>query len=345
MISDQIDKLAEVLLYEGYVLYPYRLSLKNTQRWTFGGLYPPAFCASQKSVESPRLQLECLIVGDENTTLEVELRFLRIVDRKVARLVRPLAVWPDVAEIHVEYVDCLAVGDRQFLSWQEASEQRLVVTSQALRMLLGRPENRSFTLPASHEREPIAGPGGQYIGVIERTQHVLPGTTQITVKRLNEDCFRVTFIARNDTSAGPAALDRSQAVLRSFAAAHAVVQVTGGELVSQIDPPTPWREIVAANENIGTWPVLVGKPGDRSTMLASPIILEDYPQVAPESAAVFCDATEIDEMLALRVMTLTDAEKNQMRALDSRSRELLDHVESLGAKQLLELHGANRDLL
>ncbi len=45
----------------------------------------------------------------------------------------------------------------------------------------------------------------------------------------------------------------------------------------------------------------------------SPIILYDYPQIAPESAGDFFDSTEMDEMLTLRIMTLTDDEKSDMR--------------------------------
>ena len=54
-------------------------------------------------------------------------------------------------------------------------------------------------------------------------------------------------------------------------------------------------------------------------MLCSPIILYDYPQSAPESEGDFFDGTEMDEMLTLRVLTLTDAEKQEMRAGDARA--------------------------
>ena len=55
-------------------------------------------------------------------------------------------------------------------------------------------------------------------------------------------------------------------------------------------------------------------------MLCSPIILYDYPKIAPESAGDFFDGTEMDEMLTLRVLTLTDAEKQEMRNGDPRAR-------------------------
>ena len=76
----------------------------------------------------------------------------------------------------------------------------------------------------------------------------------------------------------------------------------------------------------------------------SPIILYDYPQVAEESPGDFFDGTEIDEMLALRVMTLTDEEKREMRGADERARQILERTEMLPPEQFMKLHGALRGL-
>ena len=111
-----------------------------------------------------------------------------------------------------------------------------------------------------------------------------------------------------------------------------------------IDPPEPWREIAAGCRNVGTWPVLVGEPGARDTMLSSPIILYDYPQIAPESPGDLFDATEIDEILTLRILTLTDDEKRAMADVDDRARALLERTESLAREQLMGLHGTIRGL-
>ena len=36
-----VEKIAAAVLYEGYILYPYRATaIKNRQRWNFGTLYP-----------------------------------------------------------------------------------------------------------------------------------------------------------------------------------------------------------------------------------------------------------------------------------------------------------------
>jgi hypothetical protein len=93
-----------------------------------------------------------------------------------------------------------------------------------------------------------------------------------------------------------------------------------------------------------SFPVLVGSGSEKDTMLASPIILYDYPQVAPESPGDLFDATEIDEILTLRILTLTGEEKRLMAAVDARARALLERTESLGAESVLGLHGALRGL-
>ena len=90
--------------------------------------------------------------------------------------------------------------------------------------------------------------------------------------------------------------------------------------------------------------MLVGDEGDTDTILSAPIILYDYPQIAPESPGELFDGTEIDEILTLRIMTLTDDEKAAMAAVDERARAVLARTESLGKEQLLGLHGTLRGL-
>ena len=129
-----------------------------------------------------------------------------------------------------------------------------------------------------------------------------------------------------------------------LASAHAVISVSEGELVSMTDPPAALAAAASECVNEGVWPVLIGPPGARATMLASPIILPDYPEVAPESAGDLCDATEIEEILTLRILTLTDEEKAEVRASGRHAREILERAESLPAEHLMKLHGTIRSL-
>ena len=80
-----------------------------------------------------------------------------------------------------------------------------------------------------------------------------------------------------------------------------------------------FQEAAAACRNVGTWPVLAGEAGERDTVLSSPIILYDYPQIAPESPGDLFDGAEIDEILSLRILTL-DRRRKERHAPQRRAR-------------------------
>ena len=154
------------------------------------------------------------------------------------------------------------------------------------------------------------------------------------------------------------------------AAAHTILRATGGEFISLSDPPGPLRALAATCRNIGTWPVLAGEDGARDTLLSSPIIVSDFPSIAPESPGDFFDGTEMDElltlsiltlsddekrqmrevdpraraMLSLRILTLTDEEKREMTASDERARRLLERTEAFSSEQLMRMHGTLRQI-
>ena len=137
---------------------------------------------------------------------------------------------------------------------------------------------------------------------------------------------------------------RNTSETADLASAHAVISVSKGELVSMTDPPPALASATSQCVNEGVWPVLIGAPGARDTMLVSPIILPDYPEVAPESGGDLCEATEIEEILTLRILTLTDEEKAEVRASEDRARQILERAESLPAEHLMKLHGTIRGL-
>src|SRR5262245_23654318 len=126
-----VDRIVNGVLYEGYILYPYRPSVKNRQRWTFGGLYPPCYCEAHPGSDNWFLQTECLLEGDENTRLEVSVRFLHLVNRLVGKLDRPLShpggsgheqdATAEPPAYHV--VEKLQVGNQLLITWQEAVER------------------------------------------------------------------------------------------------------------------------------------------------------------------------------------------------------------------------------
>jgi hypothetical protein len=126
--------------------------------------------------------------------------------------------------------------------------------------------------------------------------------------------------------------------------AHTILGAENGSFVSLLDPPEELGNLAADCTNLGTWPVLVGEDGARDAMLSSPIILYDYPQIAPESPGSLFDGTEIDEILSLRILTMTDEEKREMRQSDERAREILERTDNMPPEQFMKLHGVLRGL-
>jgi hypothetical protein len=339
-----VDPIANAVLYEGYILYPYRPSTKNRQRWTFGALLPDAYCRDLGGDSSVQ-QTECLVYGTDATVFEAVVRFLQLTDRRVGEVDPPLAEWKTAAQPSFRMVQELHVEDKIIHAWQEAEERELALGSMTLGNLVVGARRISFSLPSGRRVAPVRRTDEMVVGLLIREQYDIEVTAEVSATAIVDGLYRLTLRVANSTSLREVkALTRAEALLHSLASTHVILGVENGEFVSLIDPPEALGEAAASCRNIGAWPVLVGEEGQTDLMLSAPIILYDYPQVAPESPGNWFDGTEIDEMLALRIMTLTDDEKNAMAAVDDRAGELLARTEALAREQLLSLHGTVRAL-
>jgi hypothetical protein len=306
--------IARALLYEGYLLYPYHpQSTKNRQRWTFGGVYPEKYARQTEGSDASEMLSECLIRGTKGARLSVRLKFLQLVARS------------------------LSVAG--FDQWEEAVEREVLSGDLALEPLhSGSAQwvNRSvpFEFPESRRFDSSEK--------VERIQKKIQGRMEISVTALNPELYRLSVRILNCSLEDPQT--RSEALLFSMISTHALFCLQGAEFLSQIDPPDQFQEPARACRNVGLWPILVGEPGAADLMLASPIILYDYPQIAAESPGDLFDNAEIDEILSLRILTLTESEKTQIRAADQMGRALLERTENLSADELLRMHGALREL-
>lgn len=337
MNFDQVQQIADAVLYEGYLLYPYRqTSVKNQQRWTFGGVYPAAYSAAQRGTEGCAMQTECLIAGDDDAVVTVRVRFLHLIALTVGETTPPPAFRP---------VDELRVGDRVYRPRQEAVERRVDAANLRLADLITTPARVVIHFPASQEIEPLRDAANNEVGALIRTHRAIDGAITIGAERVAAGIAKLSIRIENLTPlATPGTASREDAIPLTFISTHTILGVEGGAFVSLIDPPADAQELVAGCQNVGTWPVLVGEEGDRSMMLSSPIILYDYPQIAPESAANLFDGTEIDEILTLRILTLSDDEKREIQQSDARGRDLLALTEAIPQEHFMKMHGVIRTL-
>jgi hypothetical protein len=348
MNPSTVDKIADAVLYEGYILYPYRASSrKNRQRFTFGRVYPEAYSRAQSGAEPSLMQTECLLRARGKTpSLEIRVRFLHPMARTIGLLSAPVSALPtDIKLDSYSFVPELRIDDKLYQAWEEAVERTVRSSPLLLSRLIDRPMPLPFHFLTSLTFDPIFDPQNWVVGAIVRRQQGLQGTIHIAAQELAGEVFKIRVAIENQTPVSTSDLSQPEEVLlRTFASTHTILEAEGGEFLSLIDPPASCAEATSSCANIGTWPVLVGekeKPG-AATMLSSPIILYDYPEIASESPGEFFDATEIDEILALRVLTMTDQEKWEMSQLDEHAREILHRTEALPEKDFWKMHGTIR---
>ncbi len=340
MNLELVEKIADAVLYEGYMLYPYRASsVKNRQRFNWGALAPESYSIVQKGTEAFEMQTECLIQGNENTTFDVKVRFLHLVSREIGELENPIKEMPETGEPDFHFVPTFDVNGQLYQTWQEAIEREVDLPTLRLNQVL---EIKQFSYPATRTLEPLRDENEKIVGVIVRTQQEIFGVIESHIHKIeNQSVYKLTVRVKNQTSFENAETKtREEALLHSTVSTHTILTAKNGEFVSLLEPPDELSEAVASCENIKTYPVLAGTEGERDCMLSSPIILYDYPQIAAESAGDLFDGAEIDEILTLRIMTMTDDEKREMRGLDERARKMLERTENMPDEQLLKMHGA-----
>jgi hypothetical protein len=316
---DRARAVADAVLYEGYLLYPYRgTSSKNQSRWQFGVLGPPG-AAEAGLGEDDTLAAQFLVDGSEALTLVV--RFLQLQHRSAER---------EFAHGAFEPVDELTTAAGSWLTWDEAVECELSFGPLALD---GRPHTLPIVAKAATDIELLAG------GRLVRERREVRG--ELTVASEPDGGLR--HVSVRVANVGAAAADKTDAIARSMIGTHLIAEVVGGQFVSLLEPPPVAVAAAARCRQHRCFPVLAGPADTRDILLISPIILYDHPEVAEQSNTALYDCTEIDEILTLRVMTMTDEEKAQARATDPRAAQIIDQCDDMSPDAMARLHGVLRD--
>jgi hypothetical protein len=342
MNFDVARALADTVLYEGYVLYPYRASAKKNQvRFQFGVVAPRAYAevmgvddegpsGVSGAVEPWRTRTECLLEPGADADVSVILRFLqlqaRLIEERTADGFRPVGEFD--------------TGDTRLVSWDEAVDRSVELTVSVAALLVGH-RVEAFEFPATEEIEEIPGGAARIVrrrsplaGRVVLSAEEIPGPYGVV--RLRLDVENVSAWSAPDPIAA-----RDVALHHSLLSAHSMLGLSRGHFLSLIDPPEWARPLAESCDNRHTWPILIG---DDDVMLSAPIILYDHQEIAAESPGDLYDGLEIDEILSLRTLTLTDEEKAEARATDPRAAAIIDRVDTMSEEVLSRLHGALRGL-
>jgi hypothetical protein len=309
MNREIVDKIVNAVLYEGYILYPYRASSKKNQRerFTFGRVYPNEYSDAQNGREPNLMQTECLVRNESHdASLEISIRFLQPLARETGEQV-----------------------------WLEAIEREVKLEPVLL----------NAAVKHAHE---FRFPNARIIdGATVRRNETICGRIELEAQLVDHSVSKIIVRIFNETSVPPDKInDRDEVLMRTFASTHTILHAPGGAFISLLDPEPQYIQLAQSCRNTGAFPVLVGdkQQQERDAMLSSPIILYDYPKVAAESAGDLFDGMEIDEILSLRVKTMTDAEKLEMRNIDEHARRILERTENLSAQHFMQMHGTMRDV-
>ena len=239
----------------------------------------------------------------------------------------------------------LTVAGTEYTRFTEAAEHE-ERAGLAVADLDGDGAELPFHIDAGETAEDLAGPDGAVAGRLIHRWAALDGVLHVQAERVAGPyrALRLRIRIENRTEPDAAIPTREHGLRYALVAAHSLTGIPGGSFISMTDHPEWASAEIAACTNVGTWPVLAGPAGCRNLMLSSPVILYDHPEIAPESAGDLFDATEIDEILTLRTLALTDEEKREARATDPRAAELIDRLDGLPPEMMERLHGAIRYL-
>jgi hypothetical protein len=340
--------IADAVLYEGYLLYPYTASApKNRIRWQFGVVVPQAY-TSAGTGEPAEQQTEVLIEAapDAVPRVTVLLRFLQVEARRVEARRGPAG-----GADEFEPVASLVVGGTTYLSFDEGTERQIGAAFDAVPggelvvpIAIGGGSDAELLREDAAREDGAPFDGDTMRGRVVRERWPLAGTLTVRCDAVADVPGLRKLRVRVENGSEVVAGERSGALRTALVSTHALLAVENGSFVSVLDPPAEAAAASAALANRHVFPVLVGdaaRDAQRAALvLSSPIILYDFPAVAKQSDADAFDATEVDELLLLSVLALPAAERAEACATDPRARAIVERAERFGSGELAQLHAA-----
>jgi hypothetical protein len=266
-------QLADAVLYEGSIPVPHRASArKNRMRWQFGVVAPQVWSEAGGG-ESAWMQTECLIEPGARPGLVGAVRFLQLQQRTVEEAVDPSGE-------RFRTTDAVEADGSLWTAWDEGIERAIDV---ACDLEAGAERAVRFSLRGAVEAERITTASGRLAGRMLRQRWPIQGEVRVTVQEVEgveRPLLRVRARVDNVSPRPARGAGRGEALRSSLVGTHLLLAVSGGGFVSLTDPPAWARPAAEGCANVRSWPVLAGPSGDRSVVLAAPIVLPDHPELA-----------------------------------------------------------------
>jgi hypothetical protein len=271
-------------------------------------------------------------IESAQASLIIHVRFLQLQQRRAER--------SDVRGGYLP-VSELRVDSERWFSWDEAVEIESSRTVPLADLLSG--HSSTVMAEAAESTEPVHDQLGNLAGRLVRQRW--PITAGVFARLEPVDRLHRLTVSIDNQASAEGLTSKEEALRRSLLGTHVIIESRDptAAFLSVIDPPRHARAAAEQCSQHRCWPVLAGEPGAVSAVLGSPIILYDYPKIAGESTGSLFDATEIDEILMLRVLTMTDTEKAEARATDPKAAEIIDRCDAMSPEDLMRLHGTLRD--
>ncbi|MBB4935019.1 hypothetical protein F4561_005913 [Lipingzhangella halophila] len=267
MSIERVSAVADAVLFGAQPHSPHRPpAARNQAGWQFGTLAPPGAPSEDPNAS----RTECVVEVGTGTVLHL--------------LVRYVPGWV-----------CRPAGDDAGARAERRGNSTLQEVGAAV-PLDGPPGGREIplALPDGARGAERDGSAGRHL-----TGLVTVTSTPLSMPRR---VVRVGVHVANRTPwrTGQERATRERVLRSSMVSVHTVLRVDHGVFVSHLEPPEWAAPAVASCRNKHTWPVLLGRPGERDLMLSSPIILADHPEAAPEGPGGPRGATGVDEIASPR---------------------------------------------
>ena len=191
MSFERAQKVADAVLLEGYVLYPYRASApKNQFRWTFGVLAPRSWSEAGGS-EPWWMEAQCLVAPDARPTIRGRFRFFRARRRRIEK-------W--VGEAFRE-TESMEAGGRLLVPWDEGEVREIDFERDLGRLAADTEQVIPVDVPAAREVETVTDAGGSTVGRVVRESSAVSGRVLVSAERAGADhpLLRVCARAENLT--------------------------------------------------------------------------------------------------------------------------------------------------